>query len=97
MNFKIVAERLLDGQTVQGRPKGNSMAPRIESGQLVTIEPIGNHEIKKRSIVLAKVKGKFYLHLVKQINGPRYLIANNKGRENGWTAQIFGIVTNVED
>ena len=32
--------RLQDGETVQFRPKGNSMQGKIESGQLCTVEPV---------------------------------------------------------
>ena len=33
-------EKLLKGQTVQFRPRGNSMSGKIESGQLVTVVPL---------------------------------------------------------
>ena len=73
------------------------MSGRIENGQLVTIAPIGNHMLKTGDIVLCKVNGIQYLHLVKAISGDRIQIGNNKGRINGWTSRrnIFGIVTEV--
>lgn len=41
----------VDGETVQFRPRGNSMKGKIESGQLVTVEPIGNRQLAKGDIV----------------------------------------------
>jgi phage repressor protein C with HTH and peptisase S24 domain len=91
--------QLADGKRVQFRPRGNSMSGKIESGQLVTVEPIGDCEIKAGDIVLCKVNGMQYLHLVKAVSGNRFQIGNNRGRINGWTSRrsIFGIVTNISD
>jgi hypothetical protein len=33
-------EKLRNGETVKFRPRGNSMQPKIESGQLCTVEPL---------------------------------------------------------
>lgn len=52
-------------------------------------------------IVLVKVNGKVYLHLISKIEGPaykrRYMIANNRGHENGWVkpAAIYGVAISV--
>jgi hypothetical protein len=90
-------ERLQRGEIVEFRPRGNSMSGRIESGQLVTVVPVGNHVLKIGDIVLCKVNGVQYLHLVKAISGDRIQIGNNKGRINGWTSRrsIFGVVTAI--
>ena len=91
-------EILKTGQTVKFRPHGNSMQPRIESGQLVTVEPI-SREIVVGDIVLCKVDGRQWLHLVSAVGSDRrYQISNNKGHINGWCSpqNVFGIVTNVE-
>lgn len=90
-------EKLKKGETVKFRPHGNSMSGKIESGQLVTVEPATNPKIG--DIVLCKVKGKEYLHLVKAISGNRFQIGNNKGHINGWIGlnQIFGKCIEVED
>lgn len=72
------------------------MNPKIKSGQKVTINP-GVSDIKVGDAVFCRVKGNFYVHLVKSIDGNRYLIGNNKGGINGWTKQIFGKVVKVED
>ena len=75
------------------------MAGRIESAQLVTIEPLGSHQLPVGDIVLCKVRGMEYLHLVKAISGNRIHIGNNKGRINGRTSHqnIFGVLTKIED
>ena len=58
---------LQSGEAVQFRPRGNSMAGKIESGQLCTVEPVDAAAIKVGDIVLCKVNGKQYLHLMKAI------------------------------
>lgn len=76
------------------------MSGKIESGQLVTVKPIEDFsEVKEGSVVLCKVRGVQYLHLVSAIQGDRYQISNNRGRINGWcnNDSIYGIVISVED
>lgn len=90
---------LLEGKAVKFRPHGNSMQPRIESGQLVTVSPCKLGEAQVGDIVLCKVNGKRWLHLVTAIGSDgRYQISNNKGHVNGWAMphNVFGIVTMVE-
>jgi len=95
-NYHI--EKLKAGESVQFRPHGNSMQPKIKSGQLCTVEPIKDI-ISIDDMVLCKVRGKEYLHLVKAIKGDQYQIGNNHGYINGWTSNksIFGKVVKVED
>ena len=90
--------RLQQGETVQFRPKGNSMQGKIESGQLCTVEPVVAATLKVGDIVLCKVNGKQYLHLIKAVQGARYQIGNNRGRINGWVsrAAIYGKCVRVE-
>jgi Peptidase S24-like len=92
-------EKLKIGETVQFRPRGKSMKGKVESGQLVTVEPLMDRQLQKGDIVLCKVNGSQYLHLVKAIQGDRYQIGNNIGRINGWINinSIYGICTSVED
>jgi small-conductance mechanosensitive channel len=73
------------------------MSGKVESGQLVTVGPMRNHKLAVGDIVLCKVNGIQYLHLVKAISGDRIQIGNNKGRINGWTSRrnIFGVVTEI--
>lgn len=75
------------------------MRPRIKSGQLCTVEPIDVTELDVGDIVLCKVRGAEYLHLVKAIQGPRFQIGNNRGHINGWitASSIFGRLVSVED
>ena len=90
-------EKLKKGETVQIRPRGNSMKGKIESGNLVTIEPAPT-DLKKGDVVLCRVKGRDYLHLVTAVSGNRYLIGNNRGGTNGWVGKksIFGRAIKVE-
>jgi hypothetical protein len=83
---------------VQFRPRGNSMVGKIASGQLCTVAPLEEHELAVGDIVLCRVHGNQYLHLVKAIQGERYQIGNNRGGINGWISrrQIFGRLLAVE-
>ena len=89
-------QRLQRGEIVQFRPRGNSMSGKIESGQLCTVEPVRVEDVRVGEIVLCKVNGTDYLHLVKAVQGGRVLIGNNKGRINGWTRNVYGRLVRVE-
>jgi translation initiation factor IF-1 len=93
-------ERLQRGETVQFRPVGGSMRGKVNSGDLVTVEPLTDQELTKGMIVLCKVSGNHYLHLIKALQGEpktRFQIGNNKGGINGWITRtgIYGICTKV--
>ena len=91
--------KLAEGETVSFRPRGNSMQGRIESGQLCTVAPITEDtKLSKGDIVLCKVKGNQYIHLIKAVQGERYQIGNNKGYINGWIGlnTIYGKLIKVE-
>jgi hypothetical protein len=91
--------RLKNGETVQFRPRGHSMRGKIESGQLCTVEPLAEAgALQAGDIVLCKVNGREYLHLIKAIQGPRFQIGNNRGRINGWVGAnaVFGRCVRVE-
>jgi len=89
--------KLQTGETVSFRPRGNSMVGKIESGQLCTVEPVTG-VLDTGDIVLCKVAGNQYLHLIKAIQGDRFQIGNNKGHINGWVGRncIFGKLVKVE-
>lgn len=92
-------DKLKKGETVKFRPRGESMKPKIKSGELVTVEPLTeDHAIGVGDIVLCKVHGRQFLHLVKSTNGKTYTIGNNHGFINGTIGrgQIYGICTKVE-
>lgn len=92
--------KLNEGETVSFRPRGHSMKGKVDSGQICTVEPIKEHsELTKGDIVLCKVNGNQYLHLIKAIQGQRYQIGNNRGGINGWIGEnsIYGKLIKVED
>ena len=97
MDWLIHIEKLKKGETVQFRPKGNSMEPKISSGNLVTVEPVAA-PIEKGDVVFCKVGGKYFVHLVYSVKNSRYQIGNNKNHINGIIGKenIFGKVVKVE-
>lgn len=95
-----VALRVADGRTVEFRPSGSSMVPLIRSRQQVLVGPADPAKLEIGDIVLARVAGTVYLHLVSAVDRPRkrVQISNNRGRVNGWTShdRVFGICLAVE-
>jgi hypothetical protein len=95
-----VAARVAAGKTITFRPTGSSMVPLIRSRQVVTVAPVEADKVEVGDIVLARVAGAVYLHLVSAIDAGvgRVQISNNRGRVNGWTnhARIYGICTAVD-
>ena len=91
-------QKLNENETVSFRPRGGSMKGKIESGQLCTVAPVKETELEKGDIVLCKVNGSQYLHLIKAIQGKQYQIANNRGRINGWIRfnSIYGKLIKLE-
>ncbi len=93
-------ERLNAGHTVSFRPRGHSMSPKINDRQLVTVEPMtAERGLVVGDIVLCRVGGREYTHLVKAMKGDRFLIGNNRGGTNGWVGRlgIFGVVVRVDE
>lgn len=74
------------------------MRGKIESGQLCTVSPVEASTLKAGDIVLCRVRGAEYLHLVTAIQGERFQIGNNRGHINGWIGprSIFGKCVKVE-
>jgi hypothetical protein len=56
-------ERLQKGETVQFRPRGGSMAGKIDSGQLCTVEPADHANLSVGDIVLCRVEGNSWVML----------------------------------
>jgi len=92
MSYPHIIERLAQGEHVTIHPSGNSMTPRIKSKQEITLIPIDRVQVG--DVVLAKVTGKFFIHLITAIDGDRVQISNNHGHVNGWTYRnkVFGRV-----
>jgi hypothetical protein len=99
--------KLKAGETVQFRPRGNSMKGKINDGQLVTVEPVTSvFPAQVGDVVLCKVGLNQYLHFVEAVKTLsnrgqaqpvlQYLIGNNRGGTNGWTTGVFGRVTKIE-
>jgi len=63
---------------------------KLGGGLLAEDDKIGD-------VVLSSVKSRWIdAHKITQIDAQgRYLIANNKGFENGWTKKVFGRVISV--
>ena len=103
MNWDGHKEELKKGEAVKFRPKGNSMQPKINSGDEITVSPIKDYStIEKGDIVFCKVNGNHYVHLVQAVeqklgSGYRFQIGNNKNHTNGTVgqSQVFGKVTRV--
>ena len=89
----ITAEHLQNGETCIVTGYGNSMTPKLKSGESVIMEPVTEETIlKKGDIVLCKVNGNYYCHLISSIRGNSYQISNNHKHVNGWISKnnIFG-------
>jgi hypothetical protein len=91
-------QKLRAGEPVSFRPHGQSMTGRIESGQLCTVVPIDPAMLEVGDIVLCKVAGNEYLHIVRAIQNNRYQIGNNRGFINGWIGpeHIYGKCVKVQ-
>ncbi|MFJ6138349.1 S26 family signal peptidase [Kitasatospora sp. NPDC092286] len=76
------------------------MVPLIRSRQQVVVAPVDASKLEVGDIVLARVAGAVYLHLVSAVDPARrrVQISNNRGRVNGWTGQarVFGICVAVD-
>jgi len=74
------------------------MVGKIDSGDLCTVAPVTEDELEVGDIVLCKVGGTQYLHLIKARQAGRFQIGNNRGRINGWIGMngIFGRCIRVE-
>lgn len=91
-------DALRRGETVIVRPRGHSMRPKVNDGDRVTLVPCSLGDLVVGSIVLVRVGGNDYLHLVTAIDGQRVQIGNNRGHVNGWVgpAAIYGRAVKVE-
>ena len=74
------------------------MTGKVNDGALVTLSPAKDAALTQGAIVLVKVRGTIYLHLIHAVQGERFLIGNNRGGLNGWVGRssIYGIAIRVE-
>ena len=92
----FAVEALLRGEACKITPHGKSMMPRVKSGATVTLAPFTEGIPEVGDVVLVRVRGTVYLHLIKAIKGKgedtEYLIGNNHGGINGWTSRklVYG-------
>lgn len=97
----FVLKTLLETGTVTWKPHGNSMTPKIESGDQVVVKQVDLKALRVGDIVYAKVKGNYYLHLLSAIDetGNRFQISNNHGYVNGWVSSenVYGLCVQVKD
>jgi SOS-response transcriptional repressor LexA len=91
-------EALHRGETTRIRPRGHSMKGKVNDGALVTVAPCDCETLEPGDVVLVRVHGTVYLHLIKAVNQGRFLIGNNRGGINGWVGAnaIYGIATSIE-
>ena len=91
-------EALRRGETVQVRPRGHSMRGKVDDGDLVTLEPCDPSTLAVGDVVLVRVRGTDYLHLIKAVNDDRFLIGNNRGGTNGWVGRnaLYGRAIRIE-
>jgi hypothetical protein len=95
---RAIAE-LREGRETTIRPVGGSMRPLVMSGARVRLAPLGDQPPRPGEIVLVRVKGSVYLHLVKAVDGERVQIGNNRGGINGWTGRtsVYGRAVAIDN
>ena len=90
---------LRNGEVCKVTGIGNSMTPILKSRQPVICIPVDKNTIlSKRDIVLCKVNGRYYLHLIWSLKpGDRFLIGNNHNHPNGVISRsnIYGKVVEI--
>lgn len=96
----FVLKTLLEKGEVVWKPHGNSMSPKIYSGDQVVVKRVDPSALRVGDAVYAKVKGNYYLHLLTAIDEKKgFCIANNHGHINGWVKadNVFGVCVQVGD
>ena len=97
----MIKDLLVSKRSVQFRSTGDSLAPRVRSGDVTMWEPVTDHSVLKvRDVVFCSVQpgDRFYGHMIHNIgdwHGTKYWdIGNISGRINGWcfAEHIFGVL-----
>lgn len=77
-----------------------SMRAAVKHGQTLTMSPVADpREIQVGDIVCVRWHKGYMRHLVQEIQGDQFLIANSVGKINGWVSagDILGRVTHIVD
>lgn len=97
----FVLKTLLEKGEVTFKPHGNSMSPKIHSGDEVVVKKVPLAAFRIGDAAYCKVKGSIFLHLITAIDetGSRYQISNNHGHVNGWATanNMYGLCVQVKD
>lgn len=97
----FVLKTLLEKGEVTFSPHGNSMTPRINSGDEVKVKKVDAKVFRVNDIAYCKVQGNVYLHLITGIDETknRFQISNNHGHVNGWASatNMYGICVQVKE
>jgi hypothetical protein len=89
--YEVAIEALNRGEKHKMTVHGPSMKPLIESGSNLTFQKTDDYQVD--DVVMTKVKGNWMVHKITKVGADgRYMISNNKGRDNGWTRKIYGRV-----
>lgn len=75
------------------------MKGKVNSGARVTLSPCDLESLVVGDIVLVRVSGNDYLHLIKAIDGKPFQIGDNRGGINGWVGPnaVYGIAVKIEN
>lgn len=73
------------------------MRGKVNDGDIVTLVPAKDLPLEVGDVMLVRVAGKDYLHLIKAMSGGRCLIGNNRGGINGWMGRqsIYGKAVDI--
>jgi hypothetical protein len=94
--YEAAIEALEKTGTATLKMFGNSMVPLITSGSELTFEKVPDDQYAVGDVVFCKVKGSYLAHKIVRIDSKgRFMIANNRGRENGWTSAVYGRLVKV--
>jgi len=93
--YERVIAAVEDGKDAKMKAFGSSMLPLIAPGSVLTFRASGDYQIG--DVVFSIVKGKpIAAHKITKIDEKgRCMIANNRGRENGWASKIHARVIEV--
>ena len=96
---KAAIEALLRGEQSTLLYHGDAMQGRIDDGAEVTLAPVEPGELKVGDVVLARVKGEDYLHLITAIDRSTFFVGDNVGGIGGWIEKdaLHGVVVKIED